>query len=122
MFTLSRVRRLMAVLAMVLVLGACTTEDMIRVAFSERGASPHQQEQAIRVAHCESTLNPGAVSPGGGNWGLFQINKVHRKRVNDLGFSWDEMLYPWQNAVVAADIWAHQGWGPWSCARKLGIR
>ncbi|MBK5222053.1 MAG: transglycosylase SLT domain-containing protein [Acidimicrobiia bacterium] len=119
MFNSSRLRRAIAVLVMVFALGACTTEDMVRVAFADRGASPAQQEQAIAVAHCESTLNPGAISPGGGNWGLFQINSVHRARVNQLGFGWNEMLHPWQNAQVAADIWAQQGWRPWSCRKVL---
>lgn len=121
MFT-SRARRAIAALAFVVVLGACTPQDMIRVAFSERGASPAQQEQAIRVAHCESTLRPEAISPGGGNWGLFQINRVHAGRVAAMGYEWHEMLMPWQNAVVAADLWAEQGWRPWTCARIVGIR
>ena len=122
MFTSSRARRALAALMLVGALGACTPQDMIRVAFSERGASPAQQEEAIRVAHCESTLRPGAISPGGGNWGLFQINRVHQGRVAALGFDWQEMLHPWQNAQVAADIWAEQGWRPWTCARIVGIR
>jgi len=121
MLNSSRLRRALAVMAMVFALGACSTEDMIRMAFADRGASPAQQEEAIAVAHCESTLDPGAISPGGGNWGLFQINSVHRARVNQLGFGWDEMLHPWQNAQVAADIWADQGWRPWSCARRVGL-
>ena len=122
MLSSSRVRRAVAVLLMVAALGACSTEDMIRVAFADRGASPAQQEQAIEVARCESGLNPGAVSPGGGNWGLFQINTVHKARVAKVGWGWHEIVHPWQNATVAADLWAEQGWGPWTCARNLGIR
>ncbi len=118
----SRLRRVIAPLLLVFVLSACTVEEMIWTAFSERGASPQQIDEAIRVAHCESTLNPGAVSSGGGNWGLFQINTVHRGRVADMGYSWHQMLMPYQNAQVAADIWAEQGWGPWTCARMQGIR
>jgi hypothetical protein len=122
MITRSRLARALAVLTLVFALGACTVEDVIRVAFAERGATPAQQEQAIRVAHCESTLRPEAISSGGGNWGLFQINRVHRGRVEAMGLSWDSMLRPYENAYVAADIWAEQGWRPWSCARRLGIR
>ncbi|MGY6501515.1 MAG: transglycosylase SLT domain-containing protein [Acidimicrobiales bacterium] len=118
----SRVRRALAIGVLVLALSACSTEDMIRAAFAERGATPAQQDQAIRVAHCESTHRWDAVSPGGGNWGLFQINTVHRGRVAAMGMSWDQMLMPYQNAQVAADLWAEQGWGPWTCARNLGIR
>lgn len=122
MFTSSRLRRVAAVLFLVVALSACTAEDMIRFAFAERGATAAQQEQAIRVAHCESTLRADAISPGGGNWGLFQINRIHRPRVEAMGFTWDQMLQGYENAVVAADIWAEQGWRPWTCARNLGIR
>ena len=122
MFTQSRLTRALAVLALVVALSACSVEDFIRVAFAERGANAAQQEQAIRVAHCESTLRHDAISPGGGNWGLFQINTVHRGRVEAMGYAWDQMLLPYENARVAADIWAEQGWRPWTCARRLGIR
>jgi hypothetical protein len=122
MLTFTRARRAFALVVLVLALSACTVEDFIRVAFAERGATTEQQEQAIRVAHCESTLRPDAVSSGGGNWGLFQINRVHRARVEAMGYSWDQMLYAYENSRVAADIWAEQGWRPWTCARRLGIR
>ncbi len=122
MSNVSRLRRALIALFLVFALGACTPEDFIRVAFSERGANTEQQEQAVRVAHCESTLRPDAKSRGGGNWGLFQINTVHRARVEAMGYTWDQMLLPYENARVAADIWAEQGWRPWTCARKLGIR
>lgn len=122
MFTLSRVRRALAIVTLVFALGACSVEDFIRVAFAERGATVAQQDQAIRVANCESTLRPDAVSSGGGNWGLFQINTIHRGRVEAMGYQWDQMLLAYENSRVAADIWAEQGWRPWSCARRLGIR
>lgn len=116
-------RRILPLAVVVIaVASSCTIEDCIRVAFAARGADLHQQDQALRVAWCESTHRPEAISPGGGNWGLFQINRVHRGRVAAMGLTWDDMLHPYANAVVAADIWAEQGWRPWSCARHLGIR
>jgi soluble lytic murein transglycosylase-like protein len=73
-------------------------------------------DQAIGVARCESGLDPNAVSPGGGNWGLFQINAVHRQRVADMGYSWDQILDPYVNAAVARSIYDDAGgWGPWGC-------
>lgn len=119
---LSRLRRVAAPLLLVLALSACSTEEMIFTAFAERGANPQQIDEAIRIAHCESNHNWEAISPGGGNWGLFQINTVHRGRVAAMGIPWEHMLSPYQNAQVAADIWAEQGWSPWTCARILGIR
>jgi hypothetical protein len=70
---------------------------------------------AIGVARCESHLNPGAISRNGGNWGLFQINKVHSQRVARMGFQWEDLLDARVNALVAKSIFDEQGWGPWAC-------
>ena len=78
--------------------------------------------QALAVARCESTLRPGAISPGGGNWGLFQINTVHRARVAAHGYAWEQVLDPHVNTEIAHALWSEQGWRPWTCARNLGIR
>jgi hypothetical protein len=70
---------------------------------------------AIGVARCESGLRPEAISRGGGNWGLFQINKVHRGRVERMGYQWNDLLDARVNALVAKSIFDEQGWGPWAC-------
>ena len=73
--------------------------------------------QAMGVAQCESGLDPSAVSPGGGNWGLFQINTVHRSSFESVtGHSWSEVLDPYLNANFAAWLYNQSGgWGPWAC-------
>ncbi|MBI2709743.1 MAG: transglycosylase SLT domain-containing protein [Actinobacteria bacterium] len=77
---------------------------------------PEQYDKAVRVASCESGLNPRAVSPGGANWGLFQINSVHKGLVASMGYSWDKILDPYVNARVARQIYnSSGGWRPWSC-------
>lgn len=75
---------------------------------------------AIRVARCESGLNPRAVSRGGKNWGLFQINTVHRSRVVAMGYQWEDLLDARVNALVARSIFDEQGWRPWGCRRAAG--
>jgi hypothetical protein len=70
---------------------------------------------AIGVARCESHLNPGAISRGGANWGLFQINKAHRGRVAAMGYRWEDLLDARVNALVAKSIFDEQGWRPWAC-------
>lgn len=118
---LSRVRGVIALAALVVALSACTNEELIRTAFADHGATPAQQDQAVEVARCESGLNATAVSPGGGNWGLFQINRIHAGWIaDDFGYPWHYMQYPWQNAQAAARLWSTQGWQPWTCARSLG--
>ena len=72
-------------------------------------------DQATRVAECESGMDPNAVSPGGGNWGLFQINKIHQGLVESMGYSWDQILDPYVNAKVARRLYDASGWRPWGC-------
>ncbi|HSL59029.1 MAG TPA: DUF4214 domain-containing protein [Acidimicrobiales bacterium] len=88
--------------------------DIIRDVWNENGAG-WAAESAVRVAWCESTHRPWVASPGGGNWGLFQINTVHRGMVAAMGYSWSQITDPWVNSRVAFALWAEQGWGPWSC-------
>ncbi|MEY2590305.1 MAG: hypothetical protein QOJ67_2289 [Acidimicrobiaceae bacterium] len=76
-------------------------------------------DQATRVAQCESTMNPEAVSSGGGNWGLFQINTVHRDDFEAVtGRSWNDVLDPYANTAYAVHLYnVSGGWGPWGCRR-----
>lgn len=73
-------------------------------------------DAAVRVARCESTLNPQAVSPDGRNFGLFQINRVHAADFADVtGHPWGDVLDPYLNTVYAKHLHDEQGWRPWSC-------
>lgn len=73
--------------------------------------------EAMGVAQCESSLDPNAVSPGGGNWGLFQINTVHRSSFEAVtGHPWSAVLDPYLNSNFAAWLYNESGgWGPWAC-------
>ncbi|MGK2928628.1 MAG: transglycosylase SLT domain-containing protein, partial [Acidimicrobiales bacterium] len=72
---------------------------------------------ATRIARCESGLNPGAVSAGGGNHGLFQINNVHRGTFESVtGASWSAVYDAEANTVFAKWLYDQEGWGPWACA------
>lgn len=103
------VRRALAVL-LVVGLSACTPEQTIRALFPENG------DDAVVVASCESTLDPGAVSPGGANLGLFQINRVHRADFEQVtGQPWSSVFDPFWNTVYARHLYDGQGWRPWTC-------
>lgn len=73
--------------------------------------------KAIAVARCESGLNPGAMSPGGGNHGLFQINSVHRGTFEAVtGAPWSAVYDAELNTRFAKYLHDRSGWGPWACA------
>jgi hypothetical protein len=91
---------------------AGTVEAVIMEVFG-----PEHGRAAIGVARCESHLNPAAISRGGGNWGLFQINTAHRGRVAAMGYQWEDLLDARVNALVAKSIFDQQGWQPWGCRR-----
>ena len=57
------------------------------------------------------------MSSGGGNWGLFQINTVHRADFEALtGQPWANVLDPYLNATYANHLYDQSGgWGPWAC-------
>lgn len=90
---------------------AGSVEDIITRYF---GASA---SKAIAVARCESSLNPNAVSAGGGNHGLFQINNVHSGTWQSVtGAPWSARYDAELNTKFAHWLWSQQGWGPWACA------
>jgi hypothetical protein len=93
-----------------LALGACTPQAYIQQIFGADAPA------ATRVATCESSLNSNAVSPGGGNHGLFQINSVHRGTFEQVtGQSWSAVYNPYWNTYFAKYLYDQSGWQPWSC-------
>jgi len=73
-------------------------------------------DQAMGVAQCESGLDPNAVSSGGGNWGLFQINTVHQADFEAFtGHPWSDVTDAYVNASYAKHLYDQSGWSPWAC-------
>jgi hypothetical protein len=71
---------------------------------------------AVRIAQCESSMNPNAVSPTNDH-GLFQINIVHRGQFEAVtGAPWSSVYDPELNTIYARHLYGQQGWGPWACA------
>ena len=92
---------------------AGTTEELIRKIASKEGVDP---ELAVRVAKCESNLNPLAVNKntdGSRDRGLFQINEKWHPDVSD------EVAF---NPITATEFFCkaykegHLDW--WSCSQK----
>lgn len=95
--------------------------SLIRQMFGRFGADVG--EQAVKVFGCETggTYNPRATN--GSHAGLAQISRRwHGARIARLGFTWEQMFEATPNLTVAADIFAEQGWRPWTCARIVGVR
>jgi hypothetical protein len=110
-----RTRRILRGAAPLLVAGgllvsACQPKTEIDVAFGPA------REAATRVAQCESGLDPNAVSPGGGNHGLFQINNVHKADFERVtGQPWSKIYDAHLNTKYAKWLYDRQGWAPWTC-------
>jgi hypothetical protein len=78
---------------------------------------PEQVENATRVSACESGWETGAWAYiGEDSRGLWQLNvEAHPE------YGTYNLFDPMINAYWAASLWREQGWGPWTCAHKLGI-
>lgn len=68
---------------------------------------------AIRIARCESGLNPAARNRSGAS-GLFQL-LGHGSLFEAHGWSPEDWADPYKNTVVAFDLYSASGWGPWVC-------
>lgn len=85
-----------------------------------------QSQNAIRIATCESGLNPATVGDTnleftengqvfGYSSGIFQIRHLEGRPDP----SW--LLNPINNIEYAHQLYEKEGWVPWTCARLLGI-
>lgn len=104
------IRTPLLILLISTILSACSSEGWIAAYF------PNDYSEARQVAFCESRLDPDAVSPGGGNHGLFQINNVHRQSFTEVtGQPWSQVYHPAYNAWFAKWLYDQSGWRPWTC-------
>lgn len=88
-------------------------EEYVRYVFGD------EADNALAVFRCESGLRPDAYNPSNSNGstdtGIAQINSIHGIR--------EKWLKNYKiNILVAKQLFDEHGhWGPWVCARKLGI-
>jgi len=92
------------------------TFDVDRVKRQITRAWGGNDRKAIRVADCESSLNPKAASPEEKYLGLWQFSKATWK---DYGGPGDDPrdVGAYKQTVVAWALFQDRGWAPWpSCA------
>jgi len=81
-----------------------------------RDTFPEEPKTAIAVANCESGLNPKAYNPNNSNGstdgGLWQINSVHDKRLDELGL---DKFNPEDATEFARMLYEKNGWNDWVC-------
>lgn len=86
-----------------------TIEEKIRAKF------PEDPDYAVKIAKCESSMNPKAINTknrnGSVDYGLFQINSVH-------GYTANYLLDADNNLRIARELFDRQGWRPWVCSWK----
>lgn len=77
---------------------------------------PDAQDWALRLAFCESTLNPLAVNASSGAAGLFQFMPT-----TWAGTPWHAQspFDPAANAAAAAWLYQRYGAGQWSCSSRI---
>jgi hypothetical protein len=87
-------------------------EEYVRAVFGK------EANNALKVFRCESGLKASAKGTnknGSTDVGIAQINSVHGIR--------EKWLKNYKiNILVAHQLWEEQGWGPWVCSRKMGVK
>ncbi len=95
-------------------------ESMSDVEWLIRQTFPESPDKAVRVARCESRLNPRAVN--GQHLGVMQVaTVVHAELIRDMGYEPADLLDLRINLQVARAVYdgadgGPRGWAAWTCA------
>ena len=86
--------------------------QIIQIIYNAADSYGQPREDMLRVARCESVLDPNAVNAAGGSYGLFQF----------IPSTWATTPYaqydifdPWANANAAAWMWSQGRRNEWVC-------
>lgn len=87
-------------------------EQIIDIIYEAADNYGQSREDMVRVARCESGLDPNAVGGGGAYYGLFQFVP---SSFAQTPYGQYDIFDPWANANAAAWTWSEVGRGGWSC-------
>ncbi len=98
-------------------LAGLTSKQTDAVVVIHKAFGPKHFRDAVRIAYCESRLNPSAMNRANRNStadrGLFQLNDGGT--MQRLGVTAKEAFDPMVNAKAARVLFEDRGWQPWSC-------
>jgi hypothetical protein len=89
-----------------------TEAEIVRIIREAARAFGQPEEDMVRVARCESVLDPRAVNPQGPWFGLFQF---HRATWASTPFAERDIFDPVANANAAAWMWREGRRNEWTC-------
>jgi hypothetical protein len=84
------------------------TTSVLREALIRATWPDHAEDRAVRVARCESGLNPNAKNRTSSASGVMQLLAIH----------WRGRFDPFNaraNIAYAYRLWQASGWSPWVC-------
>jgi hypothetical protein len=114
-------RRLVALIALVVFVphsALAYATDPTTVKRQIRRAWMGDDAKAIRVANCESSLNPHATSTGGTYLGLWQFDRSTWKANGGEG-SDPRAVNAYKQTQIAWNLYRSRGWAPWpTCGRR----
>ena len=92
--------------------GSYSQDQIIQLIYDAADRYGQPREDMLRVARCESVLDPGAVNAGGQSYGLFQF--IPSTWATTPYASYD-IFDPWANANAAGWMWEQGRRNEWVC-------
>lgn len=86
-------------------------QQIVRIIYAAADQFDQPRSDMLRVARCESNLNPYAVNPSG-SYGLFQFIRSTWK---STPYGGDDIFDPRANATAAAWMWSEGRKSEWVC-------
>ncbi len=94
--------------------GSTRDQQMIAIIYQAADKWGQSRVDMLRVARCESALDPNAVNPSSGTSGLFQF-RPSTFAITPNGKRGENIFDPWSNADAAGWMWANGMRNHWAC-------